>query len=118
MIDKLPGGNVYDGFAYDVGVLQYFTGDRRSPGGLQSHRGSGRHARRVNGTGSVTVARGSFRGSLRGSFKGKTFFQRRPSGNGSNQDGSGALSRLSQVITGDFSNSGRNRPALKRSLSR
>mmetsp|Transcript_53649 Transcript_53649/g.130713 ORF Transcript_53649/g.130713 Transcript_53649/m.130713 type:complete len:819 (-) Transcript_53649:1308-3764(-) len=125
MIDKLPGGKMYDNFAYDVGVLHYFLdGDGQNQmGTLQSQTGSSRHARRASGTGSVSGARGSFRGSLRGSFRGKSFFQRRSSGNGSNQSGSNRFARMSLQITGDNSNSGRSKPSLsskpslKRSLS-
>ena len=125
MIDKLPGGKMYDNFAYDIGVLHYFLdGDGRNQMGThRSHTGSNRHARRASGSGSVSGARGSFRGSLRGSFRGKSFFQRRNSGNGSNQSGSNRMARMSLQITGDNSNSGRikpslsSKPALKRSLS-
>jgi serine/threonine protein kinase len=116
MIDKLPGGNVYDGFAYDVAVLHYFLGEGHNPGGTyRSQTGSNRQARRASGTGSVSGHRGTFRGSFRGSFRGKSFMKRRNSGNNGSNTSANSFGKSSK---GDSSARGRQslkRPTLKRS---
>ena len=122
MVSSLPGGDSYDGFAYDVGVLLYFLGDGQNPGGTRSQTGSNRQARRVSGTGSISGHRGALRGSLRGSFRGKALFKRRPSGSSSSNHSSGAFGRSSSP-KGDASLSNsrgksKEKPPLKRSLSR
>ena len=39
MIEKLPGSDLYDSFAYDIAVLKYFVGKSQG-GGRQRHSGS------------------------------------------------------------------------------
>lgn len=80
MIQTLPGASLYDSFAYDVGVLQFFVDDTKNlqSGSYRSLSGSSRRYHRSNSTnGSYTGSlRGSLKGSLQraGSFRGKSFF--------------------------------------------
>ena len=48
MIEKLPGSDLYDSFAYDIAVLKYFVGARQSGGRAVQSGSNKKRSSRVN----------------------------------------------------------------------
>jgi calcium-dependent protein kinase len=111
MMEKLPGAKMYDAFAYDIALLQYFVSPdkgRRTQTGSSTAR-----AMRLSG-GSLrggSLRGGSFRGSMRGSFRNRSRTSRfKRSGSFSGGVGGKGTSRLDNGSGGSSSRTKRAIP--------
>jgi hypothetical protein len=84
MIEKLPGVNIYDGFAYDTALLHYFVSvDKGRPTQNGSHNA---RSLRLSGGSLRGPARGA---SMRGSFRSRGGFTLKRAGSFSGGGGGG-----------------------------